>query len=133
MKLRLGSKTLNTPTLLEQGLFTGKINDIYEGDKVRIRTEFLDTVIFDVTIENEGITQQKQKKMILSNKSGSELARLLASFDYLKAEDGSFDLLDLVGQECDINIVHNTSTQGNIFANIDTIRSLDSNQKGGAC
>lgn len=125
MKISLGNKQLRCNSLLKEGVSFGKIASVEEGDKVMIGTESLSTVVFDVEVQTDEGKQMKKKKMIVTDRENSELSALLEEFSYLTDEDGSINLMDLVGEECEVDIIHNTSKKGNIFANINEIRRLE--------
>lgn len=125
MKITIGGKTLTTNSLLEEGTYLGKILSLREGDKTVVGSECLNTIVFGVEIYCDEGNQTKEKKMIFTDRKNSELSNLLDEFSYLQNEEGSIDLTNLIGEECEVEIVHNISKRGNIFANIVEIRSVE--------
>lgn len=67
--------------------------------------------------------------MIVTDRVDSELYNLSNEFAYLQDQDGSMDIMDLVGEKCKVNIIHNVSKQGNIYANVNTIESLNEGEE----
>lgn len=127
MKITLGGKKVSANTLLEEGRYKATFELVREGredEKAKIGSELLETAVLEIKVYHKGETQQKEKKIILTDRKESELSALLKEFNYLADEDGSIDLMDLVGEKCEVEIVHNTSKKGNIFANIGEITSV---------
>ncbi len=127
MKITLGGKKISANTLIEEGKCKATFELVREGredEKAKIGSELLETAVFEIKVYHKGGTQKKEKKIILTDRKESELSALLEEFSYLADVDGSIDLMDLVGEECEVEIVHNESQRGNIFANIGEITSI---------
>lgn len=130
MKITMGGKKLELNTLTPEGTYDqSKLISLKGGDKAKIGSEFFNTLIARVEIKFEGRTEIKEKKMIITDRVDSELYNLLNEFAYLKDQDGNMDIMNLVGEKCRVSIIHNTSSRGNIFANIDKIESLVENEE----
>ena len=129
MKLTMRGKKLKFNTLMPEGSYgDAKIVSLKEGAKAQVGSEFLNTIEFGVEIQFDGRTELKEKKMIVTDRVDSELYNLSNEFAYLQDQDGSMDIMDLVGEKCKVNIIHNVSKQGNIYANVNTIESLVKNE-----
>lgn len=129
MKLTMGGKELKLNTLMPEAVYNDcRLGSVRGGDKAKVGSVLLDTVIIGVEIEFEGRTELKEKKMILTDRSNSDLMKFREEFLYLADENGEMDMMDLIGEKCRVNIIHNISSRGNIFANIGKIESLVENK-----
>lgn len=125
MRITMGGEELKINTLLAERTYDDcKFLWVKNGEKAKIGSEHLNTLLFGLQIQHKGRIEEKEKKIIVTDRKNSELVQLLEEFAYLEDEEGRIDLLKFVGEKCRVSVIHNTSSRGNKFANIDKIESL---------
>ena len=105
----------------------GMVKSTYEGKeslkhKVNIRWQ-----IDEVDPEHEGRRFQVQKRYTLSLHEKAGLRKDLQSWrgkPFTAEEVKGFDVERLLGVNCQINVVHVTSSDGNVYGNVDAIMPL---------
>ena len=89
----------------------------------------------DETYDDKGTQKPKMvySRYTASLNDGSALRRDLAAWrgrDFTQAELDAFDLHNIVGKSCYVNIIHNESN-GKLYANVSSIMALPKGTKGG--
>lgn len=127
--IKLGNSILYTDSLIDRGWYEGEITDIRDGGEVNINSEIRNTIDIDFKLDVDGIERIKTKKYVVTDIEGSQLKELIEEFPEIMVEDENdeecIDLNQLIGKECVVEIIHNTSRKGYIFDNIGEVERRD--------